>query len=404
MSSSSISILALVAGCAVAGQGSDGASSVAPDVSGRVAQYRVEPGHRGLAPDGTVVSEALELDWRTDAFGIGGYTASKSSPAVDRDTLYVGVDDGSLLALRLDDGAVRWRFRTHRHDAEAASPDAEHFGIHGSPAFDENYVYVGDYDGWLYAVRKDDGALGWERKLGGSIGASPVLHDGKLFVAVEFPDPDGKVFVLDARDGAERYVTPAFGHHAHGSVSIDAARGVFFVGANDGLFRCFDYVDRRLVWIVATGGPIKSTAAVAEDLVYVTSWDHALYAIGIDDGRVRFRFPTGARSMSSPSVHDGVVVFGSDDGRVYGVDAEQGTRRWSFDTAGAVRSSPTIVRDAGVVLVGSEDGVVSMRDLDDGAPRWSHALGAAVSSVPVAVGDALYVNDDRGVVHRFSEP
>ncbi|MBN1655654.1 MAG: PQQ-binding-like beta-propeller repeat protein [Deltaproteobacteria bacterium] len=366
-------------------------------------QYRLEPRHQGLSPSGAKLGPDLKVAWKSASLGIGDYTASKSSPAVDVDMVFVGADDGQLFALDRSDGSVIWSYQTHRYWVENENEESEHYGIHGSPAFDDCCVYIGDYSGYLYAIYKDSGKLKWGKRLGGSIGASPVLFDERIFIAVEFPNPDGKVFILDASDGSELYSTPFLGHHPHGSVSIDAEREYLFVGANNGLFYCFDFSREKEVWRFRSGGEIKSTAAINDDTVYFTSWDYKLHAIWIETGAERFGYRTQRGSMSSPSIYRDAIVFGSDDSYVYSIDAQSGRLRWKYQTGGIVLSSATIVQDSEVVLIGSRDEYVYMLTLDEGEVLWSADLDAQVSSVPVAVEDALYVNDDSGTVWCFTD-
>ena len=222
-------------------------------------QYRLEPRHRGISPRGTKVDSTLSFLWRTEPLNIGSYSASRSSPAVDKTAIYIGADDGQLYALNREDGSTQWTFKTRRYEVEMAkkamrerkakrakkkkkvkkAKEYENQGIHGTPAFDHEYVYIGDYSGWMYALDKKFGWMKWEHKLGGSIGASPTLFEGKIFISVEYGKPDGKVFVLDAEDGEELYATNYLGEHPHSSTSIDPGRGYMFVGANNGVFFCF---------------------------------------------------------------------------------------------------------------------------------------------------------------------
>src|SRR3984957_10430023 len=56
---------------------------------------------------------------------------------------------------------------------------------------------------------------------------------------------------------------------------------------------------------------------------------------------------------SSAAVANGVVYVGSYDGNVYALDAATGVKLWSFATGGEVFSSPAVAN--GVVYVGSND-------------------------------------------------
>ncbi len=364
-------------------------------------QYRLEPSHRGVAPEGTTLEAPLVLLWKSAPLDIGTYSASKSSPAVDEDHVYIGSDDGRLHALDRDTGDIVWSFHTRIHERELERPDTRNRGIHGSPAVDQSRVYIGDYAGWLYAVDRLDGSAIWEKRLGHSIGASPVLYGGYVFIAVEYVYPNGKVFVVDAGTGRVCYQTPFLGNHPHSSVSIDAGRGLFFVGANNGLFFCFDFVAGDEVWRVDTKGDIKSTAAVGLDTVYITSWSYRLRAYSILDGTQSFAVTTKNRTMSSPALLDDRVFFGSHDNRLYCADALTGEVVWSYLTSGDIQSSPTVVADSGVVVFGSRDNRLRMLDIETGALVWTAILDDDITSVPVAVGDRLYINDDSGTVWCF---
>ena len=366
-----------------------------------VPQFRLTPAHRGVSPTGALLAADILPAWQSEALGIGDYSASKSSPAVDVDRVYIGVDDGRLVALDREDGHPLWAFLTHRYDIEKETPGRLHYGIHGTPAFDEERVYVGDYSGYLYAVDKTDGTLVWEVRLGGAIGASPCLSGGLVYIAVEFPDLTGSVFVVRAADGTIVWTTPSLGGHPHASVSIDERRDLMFVGTNDGILYCFDIANRQLKWTYTTQGEIKSTAAVGDDTLYITSWDKRLHAVAIEDGAVRFTVETLDVSMSSPAIYDNRVYFGSHDTGLYAADAVTGEVLWRFDTNGPILSSPTIVQESGIVVVGSRDRKLYLVHAVTGDLIAEHVLSAGVSSVPVVVEKALFVNDDRGKLTCF---
>ena len=65
---------------------------------------------------------------------------------------------------------------------------------------------------------------------------------------------------------------------------------------------------------------------------------------------------TGGPVYSSPAIADGIVYVGSWGGEVYAFDASTGAVVWSYETAGGVFSSPTVV--GGVMFIGSYDGKV----------------------------------------------
>jgi outer membrane protein assembly factor BamB len=60
-------------------------------------------------------------------------------------------------------------------------------------------------------------------------------------------------------------------------------QGISPPGTNLGPDLDFDFDNQKEVWRYQAGGEIKSTAAVVDDTVYFTAWDHQLHAIEIEN-------------------------------------------------------------------------------------------------------------------------
>lgn len=82
-------------------------------------------------------------------------------------------------------------------------------------------------------------------------------------------------------------------------------------------------------WLHWTGGPIRSAPVVVGGLVYATSLDGGVYAVGASDGRLRWRFGVRHGGVdSSPAIVDGALYITSGDHHVYALDAVTGEQRW----------------------------------------------------------------------------
>lgn len=171
-----------------------------------------------------------------------------SSPALSRDerTLYIGSFDGRVYALDARTGAVRWSFATTDH-------------VYSSPALLEDArgsvraVVVGSTDGSVYAL-SPAGRLQWRYDTGDVVRSSPVL--GRLpggRSAVYVGSGNGSLYALDARTGARRWsydTTPADPvladrNDLNGSPAL-GPRGVY-LGGEHGLLTYvpYDYCLRR---------------------------------------------------------------------------------------------------------------------------------------------------------------
>jgi outer membrane protein assembly factor BamB len=166
-------------------------------------------------------------------------------------------------------------------------------------------------------------------------------------------------------------------------------------------------------WRFHANGPLISSPAVADGVVYVGSNDGNLYALRASDGVRLWHYSTSGPVTSSPAVANGVVYFASEDGGVYAVDTQTGVLRWRFATEGEHRfeapgihgikpahemmadpfdlfiSSPAIANQT--VYIGSGDHNVYALDAATGALRWKFTTGNVVHATPAVADGMLYI-------------
>jgi outer membrane protein assembly factor BamB len=76
-----------------------------------------------------------------------------------------------------------------------------------SPAADKGKVYVGGWDGRLYALDAANGGLIWRYSTGGAVDSSPAVANGIVYIG----SWDGRVYALNASTGViPRLSTPHF--------------------------------------------------------------------------------------------------------------------------------------------------------------------------------------------------
>ena len=146
--------------------------------------------------------EAYSLDlrrriWRT---ATQANVNSFAHPLAVQGEIVVANAGNSVLALRLRDGKILWRFPTGRG------------GVAMTPAIANGRVYFGCRAGTAYALELASGKRVWQ--LPGAVsygGPHPVVAGGTLFLAercVPFentPDPFGKILAIDAASGKVRW-------------------------------------------------------------------------------------------------------------------------------------------------------------------------------------------------------
>ncbi|HYE85802.1 MAG TPA: PQQ-binding-like beta-propeller repeat protein, partial [Vicinamibacterales bacterium] len=102
----------------------------------------------------------------------------------------------------------------------------------------------------------------------------------------------------------------------------------------------------KLAWAWEGGEAFDSSASIVDDVVYVGTATGELIAVGLPDGKLRWRYKAGeAIGESSPAVANGRVFIGDLLGVVHAVNVADGKPLWTFKTQTEIKSSPVIVGD-----------------------------------------------------------
>jgi outer membrane protein assembly factor BamB len=175
------------------------------------------------------------------------------------------------------------------------------------------------------------------------------------------------------------------------------ADGVVYIASWDGYLYAIDQETGKEKWKYKSRMPIASSPAVAGGTVYFVSSAGALGAVDAATGKIKWvstteferkfeaknlhGYPSAAQTMpdawdifmSSPAVWNGKVYFGSGDGNVYAVDEQSGVVKWKFATKDVVHASPAIAN--GVLYIGSWDSYLYALDAETGQEKWSFKTG-----------------------------
>ena len=278
MSRALLAIVAMAAVVAAACSNGDDASTSRVS-GGDVPMLGGNAAHTGVNP-GPGVERWPEVLWR---FRTGDEI--RSSPAVVDGTVYVGSWDGYVYALDAATGQERWRFQTG---------DV----VLSSPAVVNGKVYVGSFDGNLHALDAASGEERWRFKTGRSVESSPCVADGSVF----FTGNDGNTYALDAATGQERWRFK-LGTDVISTTSPAVADGVVYTGGDD-YFYALDAATGKERWRSDTWG-VSFSASVAGGMVYIGG-----QALDAATGEELWQGRAGGPD-SSPAVVDGVLFTGS---------------------------------------------------------------------------------------------
>jgi outer membrane protein assembly factor BamB len=309
-----------------------------------------------------------EVIWSTS----GEFVASPSVGAAlwrgdTRAGIICGSADGSLLVLDAYQGFIL-------DQVSVVDPDAYHssatIGADGTR-------YVGNENGWLFAVRPDD-SIKWQFGDGtsGMTATAALGNDGSIYCGGEDQRISKLVDLGPTRTvawsyGLRQWLTssPAIG--PDGTIYCCDELGYVYALAADGTLRWdFRAAD--------TLGISSSPAVSADGTVYVGTQDGRLLAV--KDGSISWAYSTAPRSgVSSPIVGpDGNIYCGSDSGKLYRIDqnTHQPVNHWpiTVSATSVVSSTPLLCAD-GIIYV-ADDSALFAFDVNqpDAGPRWRLAL------------------------------
>ena len=230
--------------------------------------------------------------------------------------LYVGTDDGHLLAVKPEDGSRVWTFSAYG-------------SVVSAPIVESGRVYFGSFDGHVYALDAPSGALLWNHDTGSAVTSTPALHENRVIIGSRSYDLDA----LDRESGKPLWTRYYWFSWVESSAAI--FDGVVYVGSSDAakLF-AFDARSGRRLWELDAGGCAWGEPAVTGSRVfigtvgtqnYLVAHRATILAVDRKTGAAAWRYPIGAPASpevteygiaASPALGEGLVYFAGLDGRV----------------------------------------------------------------------------------------
>jgi outer membrane protein assembly factor BamB len=251
-------------------------------------------------------STDADIIWKLDMMkelGVSQHNMANSSPVVWGDLVFVETSNGqdenhekvtspeapSFIAVNKNTGKVAWQ--------DNSPGDRILHGQWSSPALGEvggvMQAFFPGGDGWLYSFDARTGQKLWSFDLNPKnavypktrnyVIATPVFYSGRVFLAVGQDPENGE----------------GIGH----MYCIDPTKRGDVTGS--GLIWQYDGIRRSI-----------STAAIADDLVYISDFSGFLHCLDIHSGKPYWTYDALAAVWGSPLVADGKVYLGDEDGDV----------------------------------------------------------------------------------------
>ena len=305
-----------------------------------------------------------------------------AAPTTVDDSLFASIENGKMAALDPTDFSTTWIFPPDTKEGDRLDLEA----IYHTPIVGTETVYFAGYDGIVYALNADDGAIRWTFETGGPIIGGLALAGDTIYVGSD----DGMLYALDLEDGVPKL--PAFDAGDGIWATSLVASSVLYVPSVSGDLHALDIQTLESVWpkpFEANAGLLTDPVLADGNTLLVGGIDRSLYALDLDTGSQKWSFDAAGWFWGRPLVADGKIYVPNLDSHVYALDATTGEKLWSFETEAGVRS-PTILAGDVLIVVDQKGNVYGLNP-DTGTLKWS---GPAVLEKTVLAGPMLMENDE----------
>ena len=283
--------------------------------------------------------------WRLDLVnGVEGGIAE------DGGVLYFGSSNGQFYAVEALSGRVLWTFQVRAEtlalplvrdgvvyflsgadvafalDAKTGKQlwiynrqTTSNFSIRagGRPTVDGDMVFLGFSDGFMVALRKKDGSMIWERKLGRNS---------------RFRDVDTTAVVDDKN---------------------------LFAASFDGALYCLDKAGGEVQWQVEEGGYLPVTLD-GEHLFY-SSINGNLMSLNKQTGQAEWSTKVARGIATQPVLHKGYLLYGESEGALLAVDSRNGNQVAYFEPGRGLVAAPLITEQGEVYMMSNNANLWALR-------------------------------------------
>ena len=285
---------------------------------------------------------ALALLCLASAVGAADWPTFRSNPLQTGDT-------GEKLPDKLE---VLWKF-TAKEEVESTA------------AIVAGVVYVGSFDGNVYALDLATGKEKWKCDAG-PVKAAVSVKDGFVYVG----NLDGDFHCIDAATGKKRWTYKTDGEIASGS---NFAGDNILFGSGDEHLHCVSK-DGKLVWkYKVPGGPVNGSPAVAGDRTFAAGCDSNLHVIDVKTGKQVGKVDIGGQVGAAAAIGGDRFFVGTiSSNQVLAVNWKTLKVDWKFEAERVPNSfyaSPAL--NDKLVFAGSRDKRIWALDRATGAEVWS---------------------------------
>ncbi|MFD2673158.1 outer membrane protein assembly factor BamB family protein [Marinicrinis sediminis] len=280
----------------------------------------------------------------------------RTKPLIVEDDVYVVGHDGILHVLHAKTGQLQWTFDTGEAQSEMDQWDY----YDSSPLLAGDKIVFGHANRMVYAVHRENQNLVWSNRLEAPVKSTGVADQAHVYIG----DWDGRVYALHVADGeiSWTYKTQGNGRHKAIQANLTEHEGTLYVPARDFLIYALDAQTGTEKWKVTTPAWPASATILDGQLFSGNSNGFSMEALDIESGKEIWETSLSSNVLSAPLSHEGVLYVGTGyayegapiPNHLYAMDSESGAELWKMPS-NKIQSTPAIYGQ--LLLVGDMEGL-----------------------------------------------
>lgn len=336
--------------------------------------------------------------------GVSGYY-SHLNPVVVGDYLVAADRVGVIAAYQRSNGKQVWR-KELRNELNFETggwwSQGEPMRIAGGLTVDRGVVYLGSENGDVVAINAADGSVKWHSQIRSEILADPAV--GSDVVVVK--GSTGELTALDLETGEEKWryssETPAL--TLRGTAAPVIEQGGVFIGTATGKVMVINAENGQPAWEARLAVPSGSTElqrmvdvdskpVLFGGVLYNVAYNGSLVAVDVRNGNIIWKREYS--SFQNLTYAKGRLFLTDASDTVSALNPQGGIEMWSnTDYNGRLLTAPVQFGD--YIVVGDSMGYLHFLNILDGRTVGRLDVGEEVYTAPIVQDDTLYLQTRDG--------
>jgi len=216
-----------------------------------------------------------------------------AQPILDGNNVYIVSQKGEVVSGNIATGKKNWSIVVN-------GP------ILADPDFNQDTIFVSTQNGSVVALKKQDGAVFWTANYPEEAFTSPLTVVNEMLLA---PSRTGTLYAFSTKDGHQLWKHEG---NVKYNTKVIVKEPYLFIGGWNADFFCFR-MDGSINWKFRASHRIVENALIYKNDLYFTAHDHYIYALDVPTGKLKWRFRADSDQPTELVRVNNELLVGSND-------------------------------------------------------------------------------------------